>query len=108
MSANTGQFPKGVRHKPPKGKPFQKGQSGNPGGRKAMPKEVVELAREHTEAAMRTIIRLMDSKSENIALAAALAVLDRGHGKPAQAVTGEGGTGPVQIVVRTGVPRAGD
>ena len=35
------------------------GQSGNPGGRSKLLKEVRDLAREHTEAAITTLTRIM-------------------------------------------------
>ena len=37
------------------GKPFRKGQSGNPGGRPKVVAEVKELAREHTAEAIETL-----------------------------------------------------
>ena len=37
------------------GKPFKKGQSGNPGGRPKVAAEVKELAREHTGKAIETM-----------------------------------------------------
>src|SRR5262249_59370473 len=46
------------------GKPFQKGQSGNPGGRPKVVAEVKELAREHAAEAIRTLVSIMtNSKS---------------------------------------------
>lgn len=68
------------------GRPFEKGQSGNPGGR---PKEIAwlrELAREHTEAAIRTLAAVMNDggASPSARVAAASALLDRGFGKPEQ------------------------
>jgi len=41
------------------GKPFQKGQSGNPGGRPKVVAEVKELAREHTAEAIETLVSIM-------------------------------------------------
>jgi Family of unknown function (DUF5681) len=40
------------------GKPFQKGRSGNPGGRPKVVAEVKELARQHTGKAIETSYRL--------------------------------------------------
>ncbi len=77
--------------------PFAPGQSGNPGGRPKLPNEVKELARAASEKAISRAIELMDSPDENVALKAISTVLDRGYGKPAQAVTGEGGEGPVAL-----------
>ena len=41
------------------GKPFKKGQSGNPGGRPKVVAEVKELARAHTAAAIETLVAIM-------------------------------------------------
>ena len=81
------------------GKPFRKGQSGNPGGRPKVVAEVKELAREHTAEAIETLVSIMnDAKSAPAArVSAANSLLDRGYGKPPQHVTGEGGP---QYVVR--------
>ena len=73
------------------GKPFKKGQSGNPGGRPKVVAEVKELAREHTAEAIQTLVSIMsDPKSAPAArVSAANALLDRGYGKPPQHITGE-------------------
>jgi hypothetical protein len=77
--------------------PFQPGQSGNPGGRAKIAPEVKELARQAAPAAIRGLIKLMKSTDERIAMEAQKAVLDRACGKPAMAVTGENGEGPVLL-----------
>lgn len=59
------------------------------------------LAGKHTPAALRTLAKVMaDSDSDAARVAAAKELLDRGHGKAPQAITGEGGSGPVQHVHR--------
>jgi hypothetical protein len=75
------------------GKPFKKGQSGNPGGRPKVIAEVKELARAHTGEAIETLVSIMTNpKSAPAArVSAANALLDRGYGKPPQHITGEGG-----------------
>jgi Family of unknown function (DUF5681) len=75
------------------GKPFKKGQSGNPGGRPKVVAEVRELARAHTGKAIETLVSIMtNTKSAPAArVSAANALLDRGYGKPPQHITGEGG-----------------
>ena len=75
------------------GKPFKKGQSGNPGGRPKVIAEVKELARAHTAEAIETLASIMtDPKAVPAArVSAANALLDRGYGKPPQHITGEGG-----------------
>jgi hypothetical protein len=74
------------------GKPFKKGQSGNPGGRPKVVAEVKELAREHTAEAIQTLVSIMNNpKSAPAArVSAANALLDRGYGKPPQHISGEG------------------
>jgi hypothetical protein len=68
---------------------FQKGQSGNPGGRPKEDGAVKELAKEHTALAIETIVHLCEhGKAESTRLAAAVALLDRGWGKPAQSIIG--------------------
>lgn len=62
---------------------------------------VRELARAHTEVALNEMVRLMKkSKSDQIRLDAAEAILNRGWGKPAQAVAGADGEGPVEVTFR--------
>ena len=67
-----------------RGRPFRKGQSGNPGGRPKVAPEVRELAKEHGPRAFARVIELMDSKDESLALAACKEVLNRAYGKSPQ------------------------
>ena len=62
------------------------GQSGNPGGRPKVAAEVRDLAREYAGKAIKRLVGLMDSKNQPVALRAAEAVLDRGYGRPLQAM----------------------
>jgi hypothetical protein len=73
------------------GKPFKKGQSGNPGGRPKVVAEIKELARAHTGKAIETLVSIMDNPKAAPAarVSAANALLDRGYGKPPQHITGE-------------------
>lgn len=82
--------------------PFKPGQSGNPEGRPKTTKFVVELARQHTEAAINKLVALMnldDEDSRATQVAAAKALLDRAWGTPPQSiqVTGDEG-GPLRVV----------
>jgi hypothetical protein len=78
--------------------PFEKGQSGNPGGRPKVIAEVKELARAHTGEAIETLVSIMTNpKSAPAArVSAANSLLDRGYGKPPQHITGE--SGPSYVV----------
>lgn len=55
--------------------------------------EIRSLARAHTATAIRTLVSIMNQKKAPPAarVSAASAILDRGWGKPAQAITGEDG-----------------
>ena len=73
------------------GKPFQPGQSGNPGGRSKDNADVKALAREHTCAAIERLSFWLGSDNPKASVSAATALLDRAWGRPAQAITGEDG-----------------
>ena len=64
--------------------PFQKGQSGNPGGRPKILADVRELARAHTAAALNTLVEVIGNEKAPAAarVAAANSILDRGYGRP--------------------------
>ncbi len=83
----------------PRGRPFEKGTSGNPGGRPRIPPHVRALARSHTEEAIETLATIMRDENEkgSSRARAAEAILDRAWGKPAStmAVTGAEGA-PMQ------------
>lgn len=68
---------------------FKKGQSGNPGGKAKEVVEVTRLARQHCEAAIERLVQLMRSSDERVAKSAADSILDRGIGKPVQAIVGD-------------------
>lgn len=74
-----------------RGRPFEKGKSGNPGGRKKKTEEerrVEEMARVHTKEALTTLVTIMKDRGakDSARVTAACAVLDRGWGKAPQVV----------------------
>ena len=67
------------------------GKSGNPGGRPKEDGEVKSLARDHTSEAINRLAYWMRSDNAKASVSACVALLDRGWGKPVQAVeAGEG------------------
>ena len=72
-----------------RGRPFQKGTSGNPGGRPRVLADVQELARRRSPDAINTLAAIMDDQKAPPAarVAAANALLDRGYGKPTQPIS---------------------
>ena len=73
--------------------PFKKGEGGRPKGVKNKASgELQLLARQYTKAALTELVRLSTkAESEQARVAACREILDRGYGKPAQAVTGPDG-----------------
>lgn len=68
--------------------PFVKGKSGNPSGRPKEIGHVRDLARAHTEDAIKTLVEIRADPTQPAParVAAATALLDRAWGKPSQAV----------------------
>ena len=61
--------------------------SPNAGGRPRVVAEIRDLARQHGPAAVRRLVQLMRSDDEQVAVAACRVLLDRGYGRPEQALT---------------------
>jgi hypothetical protein len=61
---------------------FQKGVSGNPGGRPKTP----EIFKSHTEEAQKKVVELIQSEDEDIALKAATLILAYSLGRPTEHV----------------------
>jgi len=66
------------------------------------PAEIRSLARSHTASAVKTLAGIMNEKKAPAAarVSAATALLDRGWGKPAQPVDGDGEGGEIKLVTR--------
>ena len=92
------------------GRPFEKGQSGNPGGRPRIPDHVKEMLRAACAPAAKRLIEALDAEKTivvgsgdaarmevvpdwDLRLKAANSLLDRNGGKPTQGVTAEVGEG---------------
>lgn len=65
---------------------FQKGTSGNPGGRPALAPDVKKALEAASERAASRLVELIESDDPRVALMASNSVLDRLYGKPAQTV----------------------
>jgi hypothetical protein len=77
---------------------FAKGQSGNPGGR-PQSGYIKGLARAYTKEALETLAAALKAENESTRVAAANSLLDRGWGKPAQAVVGgDEEDSPVRVI----------
>lgn len=82
----------------PVGRPFKKGQSGNPKGRPPVVRHVRELARQHTETAIRALIDIAtSSRSDSARVRAAEALLDRAYGRPTQHIAGDDDAAPIRV-----------
>jgi hypothetical protein len=86
-----------------KGQPnpgFQKGQSGNPGGRPGYAEEIKALAQQHCPEAIEKLVHLMrNGVPDSAQIMAADKILDRGCGRAPQAHTGPDG-GAVNLIMR--------
>lgn len=77
--------------KQPRGKPFAPGQSGNPGGRKPKTPEertLEAMCRDRTQDALAVLLQIMEKgENERNKITAAMAIIERGHGKAVQPTT---------------------
>ena len=57
--------------------PFEKGQSGNPGGRPKLPPEIKQMLEEKGPEAFEVLVKHLQHNDSRITQAAAIAILDR-------------------------------
>lgn len=80
------------------------GAGRKPGKVSQAKRELAEMAKDHAEAALQTLVDVASNAkaSESARVSAAVAILDRGYGKPFQAVQLSGdANAPVQVVQYT-------
>lgn len=70
-------------YRKPPGRPFQKGQSGNPSGKAKAPPNVREMAQRHTEDAVQVLVKAMNAPKAAwpTRVRAAEILIERGHGR---------------------------
>jgi hypothetical protein len=87
--------------KAPRGRPFLKGISGNPGGRSKALRAVETAAKAHTDAAIGTLAEICTDRTapSSARVSAATALLDRGWGKPTQPIAGDENRPPIVPVL---------
>ena len=79
---------------------FAPGVSPNPGGRPKGLAELQELARSHSATAIARLAYIAEhGKSEQAQIAACIALLDRGYGKPTQPMAGDNTAPPIQYSI---------
>ena len=78
---------------------FQRGRSGNPGGRPKLPAEMREMFRAKAPQALEVLTRCLQSDDDRIAMMAAQAILDRGYGRPTQSIDANINDNPVRYIV---------
>jgi hypothetical protein len=76
---------------------WQPGQSGNPHGRPKAPVDIAELARQHGPRCIAVAVKLLDDVDARIRLGALTALLDRGYGRPVQAITSPDGASALML-----------
>jgi hypothetical protein len=78
---------------------FQRGRSGNPGGRPKLPAEMREMFRAKAPEAFEVLSRHLQSPDAKVAIAAATQILDRAYGRPVQSIDASISEDPVRYIV---------
>jgi hypothetical protein len=77
---------------------FQKGVSGNPGGRPKLPAEMREIFQAKAPEAFEVLCKHLHSTDPRISAAAATQILDRAYGRPIQSIDASISEDPVRYV----------
>jgi hypothetical protein len=65
---------------------FQKGESGNPGGRPKLPAEMREMFQAKAPEAFEVLRKHLHASDPRVSVSAATQILDRAYGRPAQTI----------------------
>lgn len=76
---------------------FKPGQSGNPDGRKRVPKDIKKAFEAQTMSALNTLVDILNNGRPNEKLKAAEIILDRSLGKATQPISGNMDLGTLVI-----------
>jgi hypothetical protein len=79
------------------GRGWTPGRSGNPAGRPPAPVDIAALAREHGPKCIEVAAALLEDPDPRIRLAALVALLDRGFGRPVQAIAASDNATSIQF-----------
>jgi hypothetical protein len=78
---------------------FQKGVSGNPGGRPKLPAEMREMFQAKAPEAFEVLCKHLHATDPRVSVSAATQILDRAYGRPVQSIDANINDDPVRYIV---------